>query len=145
MRKLFGVIALLVVGATVVLAQGTLINSNNTTVRNSAPANVWFTFPFTTNVYEIQLGCSNSPVNRNIVWVYEEVNLRPVAYDFPVTITCNEAGDSFSLTNDITVNTPDHTVTIKSSTHWTVQLVSGRSGYYWQAVQNESQGQIAVE
>ena len=125
----------------------TTVNSDGVSVRNSAPANVFFMFPVGTdnNITEIQFGCSDSPVNRNWVFVYEEQpNGSIVTYPIQTEVACNEAyGSGFttftgSLKNDITVNTPDHTITISSATAWTAAKKSGLHGYYWAATGGSS-------
>lgn len=158
MRKL-GVAAAAVLGLMLpcMSKAQTTINSDGVSVRNSAPANVFFMFPVgDSNITEIQLGCSASGVNHNYIFVYEEQPSGPqgnfpqiVTYPFQVEVDCTEtygpgplgANSSFTATlvNDITVTTPDHTITISHSTAWTAQKVSSRTGPYWKATGGAAQ------
>ena len=124
--SLFVIVAALFVtwGASSASAQ-TTVTSDSVSVRNSQPADVFFMFPDTTNVHEIQLVCSAGTA-PGAVFVYEEVNGQIVTYDDPgLRVDCNEAygngGTTFtgSLKHDITVTTTDHIITIKQSTAWT--------------------------
>ena len=149
MRKLPIIVALLALLPCLSKAQ-TTVNSDGVSVRNSAPANVFFVVPVgsNSNITEFQLGCSDSAVNRNYVFIYEEQpNGQIVTYPFSVEVDCNEAygsgGTTYtaSLKSDITVTTPDHVITIKQSTAWT----ASKTGYRGSWVATGGSSQIVVQ
>lgn len=150
--SLFWIVAFVIVTVGVSSASAqTTITSDGVSVRNSEPADVFFMFPLgpDSNVTEIQLVCSAGTA-PGAAFVYEEQpNGQIVTYDNPGTrVDCNETYGGHSpnftftgsLKNDITVTTPDHTITITTSTAWTAANVScGRSGYCWKATGGSSQ------
>lgn len=143
----------------------TLVSTSFVTVDNGDPQNVFLHFATgpNQNIMLIQMSCSLASVNRNRVFVYELApNGQINGYETTTTVTCdihfsdpNHTDDVFTskLVNPVTVTTPDHTITIEqyvptptSGTYWMANLKAGvRGGYYWNAIQSESQAQILVQ